>query len=199
MFVFSPSPSNGVYSLPLCPLLFTLLSDALCGMNLHLLVQPALLNMPILGVALKMIGCLSRRSLGQVLQQNRSVIVSHDDQGRSDSTSSTEVVFVRNRDFVRAALASGAQIVPCFCFGSSEVFSSSLFGGLLLLGRFGLPLPQRKPLLIVVGRAIQVPKMENASNEMVLEQHEIYLKEVRRLHDRYKNMHSEKKVLLFQR
>jgi 2-acylglycerol O-acyltransferase 2 len=95
----------------------------------------------------------------------------------------SETLVVRNRKgFVKIALEHGVQIVPCYCFGNSQTFTSGsgyilliklgdyvvkfcitgailrsisrLFKTSLVIfwGRYGLPLPHKIPLLNVIGR-----------------------------------------------
>ena len=138
------------------------------------------------------------------------------------------------KGFVKLALETGAQIVPCYCFGNSQIFdtpfnstsdnSDNGGGGMswvarlsrrlraalvLFWGRFGLPIPFRAPLLTVIGRPIPVPKISSAggsattgepSAELVNEYHDLYLRETRRIYDKYKNCYGWKhKPLVFKR
>jgi hypothetical protein len=90
-----------------------------------------------------------------------------------------ETAFLSNRrGFVRAALRSGADgLVPAFAFGQSHGLSwarpgppffseafvarvSRSLGALplALWGRWGTPAPHRKPMVVVVGRPIPLPR-----------------------------------------
>lgn len=137
-----------------------------------------------------------------------------------------EVLVVKSRKgFVKIALQTGAQIIPCYCFGNSKLFhtphgngddngkgkgagglSSSLaslsrslrMSIILFWGRWGLPVPLRVPLLTVVGRPIQCPQMTEPSPEMVNEYHNIYMRETKRIFEKYKNAYGWKeKQLVF--
>ena len=132
------------------------------------------------------------------------------------------------KGFVKLALQTGAQIVPCYCFGNSQIFdtpfnssSDSALGGgswvarlsrrlraalVVFWGRYGLPIPFRAPLLTVIGRPIPVPKVSGAdassepSAELVNEYHDLYLRETRRIYDKYKNCYGwQHKPLVFKR
>jgi len=194
MFVFSPTPLTGSYTPPIGPLLFSLISDSLLGLNLNLLVSNILFFVPFLSVVLKMAGCLPKQKLVETLKKSRSVILSHDDEGKVakhvklGENENEQNVIVKNREFIRVALMSGAQVVPSFCFTSSPPFGKSLLRGLLPNGKFGLPIPRRSNLLIALGRPIQCPLVCDPSSEMILEYHETFLRETRRIYDKYKNM-----------
>jgi 2-acylglycerol O-acyltransferase 2 len=122
-----------------------------------------------------------------------------------------EVMVVNNRKgFIKIALQCGAQIFPCYCFGNSKVFSSysnkfleSLSRKLrtsfiFFWGRWGLPFPLRVPLLTVIGRPLQCPKVINPTAELVNEYHMLYLKETKRIYQKYRNTYSwQEKPLQF--
>lgn len=133
------------------------------------------------------------------------------------------------KGFVKLALETGAQIVPCYCFGNSQVFDTPFSGTsdndtsgswvarlsrrmravlVVFWGRFGLCIPFRAPLLTVIGRPIPVPKVNSSSNgsssepsaELVNEYHDLYLRETRRIYDKYKNCYGwQNKPLVFKR
>ena len=73
----------------------------------------------------------------------------------------------RNKDFVVAAIESGAQIVPCFCFGATKSL---------------LDAKERPTLLMVFGRPIACPLVHHPTPELVYEMHEVWLREVKRIH-----------------
>ena len=115
--------------------------------------------------------------------------------GDSNSNSNTITVSIkRSREFVVAALTEGTQILPCYSFGSSDVFGSSS-------SIFGIPpvVPLKRPLLTVVGRPIQCPHTPAAmmTPELVHEFHQIYLSEIKRIFDSYKNTYgwTDKKIV----
>ena len=169
----------------------------------------------------------------RVFTMNISLTHSYYHQPSSPSRRPSEVLAVRGRKgFVKLALETGAQIVPCYCFGSSQIFDTP-FGSdnsndngsgswverlsrrlraalVVFWGRFGLPIPFRAPLLTVIGRPIPVPKVNSSSGagtassepsaELVNEYHDLYLRETRRIYDKYKNCYGwQHKPLVFKR
>ena len=138
-----------------------------------------------------------RRSIGIV--PGRLVTNSNSDNDNSDTVT---VSIKSSRDFIKVALAEGTQILPCYSFGGGQVFGGVGMLGLWVRGRMGLPIPCRRPILTVVGRPIQCPQTDPAmmTPELVHEFHQIYLSEVRRIFDTYKNMYGwrDKKLAIVQ-
>jgi acyl-CoA synthetase (AMP-forming)/AMP-acid ligase II/acyl carrier protein len=125
-------------------------------------------------------------------------------------THSPNHLLTHSKGFIKIALQCGAQIFPCYCFGNSKVFSSysnkfleSLSRKLrtsfiFFWGRWGLPFPLRVPLLTVIGRPLQCPKVINPTAELVNEYHMLYLKETKRIYQKYRNTYSwQEKPLQF--
>ena len=110
-------------------------------------------------------------------------------------------VFIKKRyGFVRLCLKYGVAIRPVYAFGEGHLFSNvqGFWNERLALNRFGLPtilvwgrwffplLPKKKKLHIVVGRTIILPKIENPSKEEVMQWHEKYITELKRVYDEHK-------------
>lgn len=87
--------------------------------------------------------------------------------GSSQTPQADMLALRRNKDFVVAAIESGAQLVPCFCFGAASCLAK---------------LEERPQLLMVIGRPIACPLVQNPTLELVNEMHEVWLREVKRLH-----------------
>jgi 2-acylglycerol O-acyltransferase 2 len=112
------------------------------------------------------------------------------------SRTDDEVLVLRQRKgFARAALAAGGlPIVPIYCFGNTGVFHvapppapvaalsrRARVGLLAFWGRWGLPLPYRHKLLVVVGRPVRPAPGEDADAL-----HARYCEELTRLFDEHK-------------
>ncbi|KAK0096999.1 hypothetical protein PV326_003642 [Microctonus aethiopoides] len=105
------------------------------------------------------------------------------------------IILSKRKGFIRVALKTGAPLVPIFSFGETDLYdqikgnensllykSQEAFRKLtglspvLLIGRgffqytFGL-VPQRKPVTIVVGEPMEVPKILEPTNEQIDEYH----------------------------
>jgi 1-acyl-sn-glycerol-3-phosphate acyltransferase len=160
----------------------------------RVLVSSAGFWMPAMRHAWYWMGCrpASRATAEALLARGASVVLSpggareclHMRRGE-------EVAFLRARSgFVRLALRHGAPLVPVFAFGQSDMFDyvrpfvdaprrgappaawARLCGALgfvpmLVSGRWGLPIPRRAPLTIVVGAPIEVPRVADPPAALV--------------------------------
>ncbi|BBN04408.1 diacylglycerol O-acyltransferase 2, plant [Marchantia polymorpha subsp. ruderalis] len=95
-----------------------------------------------------------------------------------------ETIFLKKRfGFVRGAIEAGAPLVPCFCFGQSDVYhywkpsgqwyahlSRAIgFTPLIFWGMYGTPIPYPNRMYLVVGKPIDVEKNSNPSHEQISE------------------------------
>lgn len=124
-------------------------------------------------------------------------------------------IFLKDRKgFCKIALKYGSSLVPVFSFGENDIYDQlsnppgSLlrrlqtafqdivgFSPLVFFGRgvfqygFGI-VPFRKPINIVVGSAIDVPKVENPTQEEIDSLHESYVKALVELYNKYRGRYS---------
>ncbi|CAD6193730.1 unnamed protein product [Caenorhabditis auriculariae] len=116
----------------------------------------------------------------------------------------------RRKGFIRLALVSGAQLVPCYSFGENDIyhqadnpkgsnirkiqtymkkvlgFSPPAFHGRGVFNYNVGMLPFRKPINTVLGAPIRVEKCENPTMEQIDELHATYVTRLRELFDEYK-------------
>jgi len=175
--VFAVAPGTGF---PVGSMLMCMMSEFFLGCNIHLLLGEKYFSAPLAGTYFRLISCLpsNPQTIRKALAAGRNVCVGFSDIKQDANVDAVDVP--RNKDFVRAAIEQGSQLIPVYCFWSSLVLpnNSSSF----------LPtLPTRAPLLLAIGRPIQCPLMENPSPELVNEYNEVFLREVRRLFDKYGN------------
>lgn len=104
------------------------------------------------------------------------------------------------RGLARLALRTGTPILPAYSFGNTQVLSCwydqfGLLEGLsrrlqaslfVYWGRWGLPIPRRAKITMVVGRLIQVDKVEHPTDAQIDALHERILAEMRGHFDRHK-------------
>ena len=88
----------------------------------------------------------------------------------ANSPTNKEIIILKNRKgIIKLAFRTGADIVPCYLFGNTKLFSMWTGGSLswhtrlanisrsigfaliVFWGRFGLPIPYRVPILGVMG------------------------------------------------
>jgi len=123
---------------------------------------------------------VSRETVTNLLRMGRSIQVVVGGQLEMFESRSwdTEIFVVRKRrrGIFKIAIQHNLGIVPIFSFGENQIFdniyapqtqtfSKNLLGfpfPFFMLGKFGLPIPRRTPLTLVVGAPV-FPKAQNAS------------------------------------
>lgn len=158
----------------------------LLGESFHLLVANAAFWMPVYNIILKLWSArpADSKTFLRTLESGESVglipggIAEMFEVDNTPPHDEYEVLHIHNRKgFIKLALQTGAQIIPCYCFGNTQVFHTmktdfqqwiSRQLGIPLIwfwGVYGLPIPLRKPLLNVIGRPIVCPKITSPSSE----------------------------------
>jgi 2-acylglycerol O-acyltransferase 2 len=124
----------------------------------------------------------------------------------TSTRSSTESFIVRNRTgFVRIAIEEGSAIVPVVVLGASRLMTLVPYSRLLqplgrmiraslllFWGRWGLPIPHRKPLLYAVGPPIWPPPVGPngaATEETIKQVHAAFVAELERLYYKYRGVY----------
>ncbi|XP_048587934.1 2-acylglycerol O-acyltransferase 2 isoform X2 [Nematostella vectensis] len=124
---------------------------------------------------------------------------------------------LKNRKgFAKLALETGSPLVPVIAFGQNDVMSQlfntmgsrfwhfnlwlrkmgrkylgvTLSSIVLIHGRFGILMPYRTPVNIVVGRPIPVSKIAQPSQKEVDALHSRYLRDLRELFDNHKSQYN---------
>jgi hypothetical protein len=127
------------------------------------------------------------------------------------------VVLDGRTGFVRLALSWGTPLVPVYGLGVTDLYTTYTFGaGLrrwlaktcgvavpLFTGRFGTPLPHQRPITVLIGKPIVVPKPltpgAKPSDTLVEEYHKKYIAALTALYDAHAPLAAdgkEKKKLL---
>ncbi|KAG5176471.1 mono-or diacylglycerol acyltransferase type 2 [Tribonema minus] len=195
-------PPHGV--LPIANLLLLLGFRAIWGFDVDGLTADAALRLPVMRQIMSWVGCGSATASAAKVQLDRGRSIGISPGGVAeifDVNDPDEVIFMRARKgFVRLALRSGTPLVPCYCFGNTQLFhcwydsgnrmraiSRRLgFGVMPIWGRFGLPVIYRQPLFAITGTPIEVPLDPNPSAETVDKFHALFLEELQGLFDRHK-------------
>jgi 2-acylglycerol O-acyltransferase 2 len=124
---------------------------------------------------------------------------------------SLRLVLKRRKGFVKIAIRTGADLVPVLAFGENDIYEQfqpdahpHIHNFQLVLKKvlgFTIPLfhargifnydvglmPYRKPINIVVGKPITVVRNEKPSQEEIDRVHELYVKELERVWDTWKD------------
>ncbi|KAK5977489.1 Monoacylglycerol acyltransferase [Trichostrongylus colubriformis] len=157
-----------------------------------------------------MIDC-SRESLSYVLSGKKGkacVLVVGGAEEALDAHPGYHILTINKRKgFIKLALETGAQLVPCYSFGENEIFkqadnpkgstirmiqttlknivgiSPPIFHGRGVFNyNFGM-LPFRKPINTVLGAPIKVVKTENPTQEQIDDLHKQYVTALQELFD----------------
>jgi len=123
----------------------------------------------------------------------------------------------KRRGFVKMALKHGACLVPTFSFGEAGLYRQPgpgpfrnflleirkligiapviFFGRGWIQDTFGI-LPHRNPVTVVVGKPIQVDKIDDPSDEEIDEIHSMYMTDLKNLYKKYNPKYGDSTVKL---
>jgi len=164
------------------------------GLSIRCLAADVLFKIPIAREATILAGGVSChfKSASYVLEEGHSIAVIPGGVAEMlESEPSKEVLVLKNRKgFVRLAITNGTDLVPCYCFGVTDLYAQFQYmkdfrSWLLKKTRIGFTfgwgrsfyniLPKKRPLLIVVGKPIEVKKCSDPSEEQIDEIHKRYM------------------------
>lgn len=121
----------------------------------------------------------------------------------------------KRKGFVKLALRAGAPLVPIYGFGENNVYCNLAegkpkvqrvlkwlqkkigFAPVLIHGRgwfnynFGI-LPHRRPIVVVVGEPIEVPRIDQPTQEEVDKWHAVYVEALKKLYQENNNVYDLK-------
>lgn len=173
--------------------------------KIRCLAADALFKIPIAREATMFAGGVScaQNSARHVLQQGLSIGVMPggcEEMLYSEPEEET-IVIKKRKGFVRLAIENGSDIVPCYCFGVTDLYNQIKFYKdlrlwLLKKTRVGVTfgwgryfyniLPEKRNVSIVVGEPIHVEKCEHPTEEMVDKYHQQYIDNLVKLYNDYK-------------
>lgn len=148
----------------------------------------------------------SRKSMKKALAEGNSLCLIPGGMAEMFRSTPTKDIVLLNarKGFIRLAIETGTDVVPSYCFGNSELltlaplsrrlesFSRHLRLSLLFFwGRWGLPIPFKRPLLYAVGAPIRIAKLpaDQITQAHVDKVHAEFVAAVLALYDKYKHVH----------
>ena len=168
---------------------------------------PAALRAPLWGKLLRQMGLVS-------CEKESAIRFMNEGQGRSIgvmpggiaeiflTNDDTEGAFLlKRKGFCKLAIQAGRPLVPCYTFGNTQVFhclTGSFLRRLsailrisvtLFWGRWGLPVPFRKPILLCCGAPIDVVQCDNPTQKQIDALHTTFLEAMQELFDAHKGMY----------
>ncbi|KAJ2996938.1 Diacylglycerol O-acyltransferase 2 [Globomyces sp. JEL0801] len=187
------------------------------GVHIRLLTLGMNFHVPILHDILLALGVcsVSRNSMENVLNKGPGhsvILVPGGAQETINAHPGTNDLFIKNRlGFIKLALRNGAPLVPVFGFGDNDLWNQvpnppgstlrkvqetvkkaisvvppAIFGRGIFNYTIGI-LPFRRPVVSVVGRPIDCPKIENPTIDQLLHYQQLYLNELQSIYDTHKD------------
>eukprot|EP01038_Epipyxis_sp_PR26KG_P006045 gene6045-8322_t len=198
------APPHGLF--PVGNLLAIIALPRFAGFYIRGIAASAVLNFPIAGNMLKLIGLIdaSRNTVRKHLLNKEVVGVSSGGIAEifeTNSANGTECIILKSRGGIcKMAIQTGSHIIPCYLFGNSKAFkiwydqfgimqwiSRKLRVSLVLFyGRWGLPIPFRTTVFGVCGDPIYVQQKDNPTNEEITQLLEILQTKIKELFDLHK-------------
>ncbi|KAG8891818.1 diacylglycerol O-acyltransferase 1 [Tulasnella sp. 403] len=194
------------------------------GIRPHLLTLASNFRIPIYRDILLYLGVcsVSKKSCINILSAGAGAAITIVIGGATESLNArpgtADLTLKRRLGFIKVAIQQGASLVPVFSFGENDIydqlsnekgttvykiqknfqkifgFTLPLFHGRgLLTYNVGL-LPFRHPIVSVIGKPIHVPKEEKPSKELLEKIQTLYIEELMRIWDTYKDIYARERT-----
>jgi len=192
-------------------------SKAFPGIKPHLLTLATNFSTPLYREIILALGIcsVSKQSCSTILQKGPGAAITIVIGGAAESLNArpgtADLTLKKRLGFVKIAIRNGADLVPVFSFGENDIyeqmpnekgttifalqkkfqgifgFTLPLFHGRGLLNyNIGL-MPYRRQIVSVIGRPIHVTQCEQPSTEELLRVQKLYIEELTRIWDTYKD------------
>ena len=160
---------------------------------------------PILAPILTWLGCVraNKPIMKERLTNNNVIVVPDGIAGTFHSHRKKECVYIEQRKgFVKLAIEHGSLLVPVYCFGHSQMYDVypkhdswlARFSRRIRLGivwfwgvRYCPPLPHRVPMMVVVGKGIEVMQDAHPTQENIDAVHALFKKELIALYEKHRD------------
>ncbi|KAI8921462.1 diacylglycerol acyltransferase [Entophlyctis helioformis] len=202
----------------------TKFSELFHGIDIRLLTLPTNFNIPVWRELILSLGIASssRRSCDNVVTKGPGhsimLVVGGAAEALYAFPHTNDLVIKKRYGFVNVALRSGASLVPVFSFGENDIwdqvpnpkgstlrkvqsmfqrvatFSPPLFHGRGIFQYAMGIMPYRRPIVSVVGNPIDCPKIPNPTREETAKYHKLYLEELQRVYDTYKDVYAADRI-----
>ncbi|KND03876.1 uncharacterized protein SPPG_01328 [Spizellomyces punctatus DAOM BR117] len=193
------------------------------GINLRLMTLQTNFHLPLWREVLLCLGIssVSRRSCDNILNKGPGhscmIVVGGATESLAAFPYTADLTIKKRLGFIKVALRNGANLVPVFSFGENDIWDQvpnppgsmvrtiqvlfqryMTFAPPLFFGRgifqynVGI-MPYRRPVISVVGKPIECPKIENPSTEVILEYQKKYLDGLQAIWDEHKDKYAPKR------
>ncbi|EPY50047.1 diacylglycerol O-acyltransferase Dga1 [Schizosaccharomyces cryophilus OY26] len=165
---------------------------------------------------------VSKKSCVNILTRNPGdsvvIVIGGAQESLLSRPGQNNLVLKKRLGFVKLAFLTGSSLVPCFAFGESDIFEQVdnnpqtriyrfqeivkkvagftipfFYGRGLLNKTFGL-MPWRKPINIVVGEPIDLPKKSDPTSQELYEAQEEYIRRLEGIWNNYKDVFVPERV-----
>lgn len=194
------------------------------GINVRLLTLDSNFKLPlyreiIMGCGL---ASVSRRSCENILSKGPGhscmIVVGGATESLYAFPNMSSLILKKRLGFIKLAMRSGADLVPVYSFGENNLygqlsnkegtwlrtfqkafqsvmgFTTPIFHGRGILNYDYGVLPFRHPVRVVVGKPVRVPHVANPSDDEAREVQKLYIDELQRIFDKYKDEYSPNRV-----
>lgn len=173
----------------------------------RMLAASVLFSIPVIRDMSLLFGAVDagRPTVEKILKAGFNAVLYPGALDETNSVDKPDEVSLRTRTgFIRIAVQQGISVLPMFCFGELDIVTpvrllptsvaaflqkTCRISSTIVVGRWGLPLPTRTPLNMVVGRPVATKKCEaGASLDAEVERvHAAYKDELRRIFNENKD------------
>jgi 1-acyl-sn-glycerol-3-phosphate acyltransferase len=215
------APPHGVF--PYGNLLAMLVWPVLNGSTFRGLAASSALRPPIFKQILRSMGVIdaSRHVARRAVEEGNCLGISTGGVAEVFETNADDecIVLKQRIGLIKLAIQTGADLVPCYLFGNTELLGCWAgegipngrtllerisrkvgFALIIIHGRFGLPIPRRVPVLGVMGKPIPTFEMkcEQPTTEQIESIQKLLLDEMQEIFERYKGLYgwSDKKLVI---
>lgn len=170
------------------------------GKDIKIGIASSLFYIPVFCVFLRLLGCVEANR--ELFQSGGDIVLVPDGiAGAFHSDRKNECLYLRGRKgFIREAIATQYDIVPVYCFGHTQLYD--VYGWQELSRRFKFAfvlfwgrnptiwLPHARPVSVALGKKFTLPFCSSplAISEALTSTHWSYLKEVKELYDKYREI-----------
>jgi 2-acylglycerol O-acyltransferase 2 len=194
--------------LPVAMLSFNAKLKGIPGHNCYGTTTPSVLKIPILRHVYSLAEARSadKTSLLKLLNERKSPVITPGGvEEAAYITSKDECILYleKKKGFVKLALEQGVAIIPAFTFNAHRAYKAWIpkghwirllgkklgFQPMLIFGCWGLPFGPPSPCSVttVVGDPIDVPKVDNPSEEELNKYHRVYISRIQSIFENHKS------------
>jgi hypothetical protein len=196
----------------------SLIPPTVCAVNETLfkcrfLVSRVLLNFPLSGVFARILGgeAVEKNNFGKIMKEGENIIFM---PGGFEEATITDFdknkIFIKNRiGFIKYALNFGYSIHPCYTFNENKLFynmtlfenfrlfmASMKFPAVFFCSKLGIMPHYDLDITVVIGKSINLPKIENPTENDILKYHKVYIDSLIDLYYRHTNKYGDGEKLI---